>query len=89
MAEAGPVRDMIRRSFARSALERGAKTAEEKAAVAKALTRENRKSLNSFIDGLGEDFDESYGAGGSWQDFFKWLIENLPAIIAAIMALFA
>ena len=28
------------------------------------------------------------GDGADWQAFLKWLIENLPAIIAAIMALF-
>jgi hypothetical protein len=29
------------------------------------------------------------GDGGNWQAFLDWLVKNLPAIIAMIMALFA
>lgn len=29
------------------------------------------------------------GTAGDWKEFAKWLLENLPAIIAAIMAIFA
>lgn len=89
--EAGPIRNVIRRAFFRSLLERAAKngTAAEKNAIAKALERSNREMLNRFVDGLGDEFDETPAADGTWQDFFRWLIENLPSIIAAILALFA
>ena len=29
------------------------------------------------------------GKAGDWQAFAKWLLENLPAIIAALMVIFA
>ena len=91
VAEAGPIRNVIRRAFFRSLLERASKngTAAEKAAIAKALERGNRQMLNQFIDGLGDEFDENAAAVGTWQDFFKWVLENLPSIIAALLALFA
>jgi hypothetical protein len=42
---------------------------------------------------LSQRYYERYlsagGEAGNWQEFAKWLLENLPAIIAAIMALFA
>lgn len=29
------------------------------------------------------------GKAGDWKEFAQWLLENLPAIIAALMAIFA
>lgn len=34
-------------------------------------------------------FLRSGGAAGDWPAFLQWLLENLPAIIQAIMAIFA
>jgi hypothetical protein len=39
-----------------------------------------KKWYGKFLDGGGKE--------GDWQSFFKFLLENLPAIIAMIMALF-
>lgn len=54
----------------------------------KAGFRQSGLFRREFAEQQYRKYLKAGGKPGDWESFLKWLIENLPAIIAALMVLF-